>query len=375
MAVPILIGMITAPLLAKISEHLKTSSEIPVEWFDDLRAKLGAGAKMTSELIKTLNPSSYMIAFSLFIYEEAVQAINFGIWQAMNAGDWEVANNLIGQAQGIIDAAVKTMSELGGLVPFALPAYQAFFNASFYQVQTYKTIIIEKSSGNMGTPLGEIKAWYKAENTKLKLEHIRQNDVLMNQEKREVNNMKAFLKRAISIVRIAKAAKQIDSSKTAEMIEKLEKEHYDFVLGINNTYAQYKKDLELKQNAELTSLYDLNSEKITEYLTTQVPPILPPITPVTPVTPVMPVTPVTPVIPEIPAVLPTGANIISTPIGATIIMDGSKVGVTDMFVPLVAGTHRVRVFIPGYVAGLQEFTAKEGKQYAFIFDLVRMVEG
>ncbi len=74
--------------------------------------------------------------------------------------------------------------------------------------------------------------------------------------------------------------------------------------------------------------------------------------------------------------MPTGSiNVTSTPAGATVLLDGSSIGVTPISnYGLVAGPHTLDISLTGYTPTTEAFTIAEGQTLNFNYPLVELLE-
>ena len=106
---------------------------------------IGSSISMLSKIGLSLGAASLAVGalgsypFAGFIKEEAVQTLNIGIFKAVDAGDDEGAERLIGEIDEILDAEGSIMSK----IPYAnvLSALTTFFEATRETNEEWKRII------------------------------------------------------------------------------------------------------------------------------------------------------------------------------------------------------------------------------------------
>jgi len=244
-------------------------------------------------IVLSFNPASLGVNFSMFIFEEAIQAMNFGIYQAMNAGDYELAEKLIKEAQGILDLAVE-FSKLGkGLSPITYQAFDAFYTASFYQLQAYKQVVAlmldEKLKPTKETirkywqlakapfrsvvfpELEQIQFWYNQEYFKLKEERELAMDKLRHEKKRTEDIAKADFKKMKSDLRRALKKKEITREEYDDLVYKLELDLADKLKMNRDAVEEKQKALDEEFRKKFEELYAKRQEKLAKVMQVEAP--------------------------------------------------------------------------------------------------------
>ena len=115
---------------------------------------IGSSTSMIAKLGLTLGAASLFVGavgsypFAGFIKEEALQTLNIGIFKAVDSGDFEGADKLIGEVDEILEAQSSILSK----IPYVnvLSALRKFFDAAAETNEEWKRIIEIRSAEAAG---------------------------------------------------------------------------------------------------------------------------------------------------------------------------------------------------------------------------------
>jgi len=288
-----LLKTITAKLLSAIYSPTLTALGLTDSKLKTIANEIGFPYEDLKRIVLSFNPASLGVNFAMFIFEESIHTINFGIYQAMNAGDYALADQLIKKAQGILDLAIE-FSKIGkGLSPITYQAFDAFWTASFYQLQAYKQVVTmmmdEKLKPTKETirkywqlakapfrsvvfpELEQIQFWYNQEYFRLKEERELAMDKLRHEKKRTEDIAKADFKRMKADLRRDLKAKKITREEYDDAVYKLELELANKIKENRDAVEEKQKALDETYRKKFEELYAKRQEKLAKVMQVEAP--------------------------------------------------------------------------------------------------------
>ena len=86
-----------------------------------------------------------VIAFTLFIFEEAIQMVTFGTWPAQYSKDWDLVMEGCDTIESINRSMKIVNYSVGWLQPFAFFSYRAYGRATDYYVEALRRKVFVNS--------------------------------------------------------------------------------------------------------------------------------------------------------------------------------------------------------------------------------------
>lgn len=189
-----------------------------------------------------LNPIAAVVFFSDFIMEESAQTLSMGIWQLVEAEEYEAADELLDTYNDFLDVVDDVREEIEWINPLAVAVFTQYFKAARDQAGAWEKVINKGFEQAPGKPIfnrwEELKNWHDKTEDTISLWYDEEKDRLKDKHRERMDELKSEHKRRMYAITDRKSAENL----SREEVHKLRADEFErYDTAQREEYTRYDK--------------------------------------------------------------------------------------------------------------------------------------